>query len=66
MLEPLTFDSLDMFNLMARGGKSRSSKEPEFQPEWAWVEDLMKQARISNTSIYFKENLKARPKELPW
>ncbi|MEX0270090.1 DUF5131 family protein [Leptolyngbyaceae cyanobacterium UHCC 1019] len=66
MLEPLHFESLDMFDLIAIGGQSRTSKEPEFQPEWIWVEALMKQARESNTSVYFKENLKARPKELPW
>jgi protein gp37 len=66
MLEPLKFKSLDMFDLIAVGGQSRTTKEPEFQPEWFWVEDLMKQARKSNTSVYFKENLKARPKELPW
>lgn len=66
MLEPLSFESLDMFDLIAIGGQSRTSKEPEFQPEWHWVEDLIRQARESNTSIYFKENLKARPKELPW
>jgi protein gp37 len=66
MLEPLTFKTLDMFDLIAVGGQSRTTKESEFQPEWAWVESLMKQARKSNTSVYFKENLKARPKELPW
>jgi len=66
MLEPLNFESLDMFDLIAIGGQSRTTKEPEFQPEWFWVESLMKQARESNTSVYFKENLKARPKELPW
>jgi protein gp37 len=63
MLEPLTFKT---FDLIAVGGQSRTTKESEFQPEWAWVESLMKQARKSNTSVYFKENLKARPKELPW
>lgn len=66
MLEPLNFTSLDMFNLIAIGGQSRTSQEPEFQPEWMWVENLITQARKSNTSIYFKENLKVRPKELPW
>jgi protein gp37 len=66
MLEPLTFGSLEMFDLIAVGGQSRTSKEPEFQPEWIWVEDLMNQARASKTSIYFKENLRTRPKELPW
>lgn len=66
MLEPLKFSSLDMFDMIAVGGQSRTTKEPEFQPEWLWVEDLVKQARKSDTAIYFKENLKCRPKELPW
>lgn len=66
MLEPLKFSSLDMFDMIAVGGQSRTTKEPEFQPEWLWVEDLVKQARKSDTAIYFKENLRCRPKELPW
>jgi len=66
MLEPLSFKSLAMFDLVAIGGKSRTTNEPEFQPEWCWVEDLLHQARESHTSVYFKENLKARPKELPF
>ncbi len=66
MLEPLNFSSLEMFDLIAIGGQSRTTKEPEFQPEWIWVEDLLAQARKSNTSVYFKENLRSRPKELPW
>jgi protein gp37 len=66
MLESLTFSSLEMFDLIAIGGQSRTTKEPEFQPEWIWVEDLLAQARKSNTSVYFKENLRSRPKELPW
>ena len=66
MLEPLKFGSLEMFDLIAIGGQSRTTQEPEFQPEWEWVEDLLKQARESKTSVYFKENLKSRPKEVPW
>lgn len=66
MLEPLTFNSLEMFDLIAIGGQSRTSQTPEFQPEWEWVESLVNQARKSHTAVYFKENLKARPKELPW
>jgi protein gp37 len=66
MLEPLKFSSLKMFDLIAIGGQSRTSKEPEFQPEWEWVESLLWQARQSNTAVYFKENLKTRPKETPW
>ncbi|MBD2554345.1 DUF5131 family protein [Limnothrix sp. FACHB-708] len=66
MLEPLQFSSLEMFDMIAVGGQSRTSHGPEFQPEWAWVESLLLQARQSGTSVYFKENLRARPKEAPW
>jgi protein gp37 len=66
MLEPLKFKSLDMFDLIAIGGQSRTTGESAFQPEWMWVENLITQARNSKTAIYFKENLMARPKELPW
>ncbi len=66
MLEPLSFNSLKMFDLIAVGGQSRTTQEPEFQPEWSWVESLLQQARESGTAVYFKENLRARPKELPW
>lgn len=66
MLENLQFHSLDMFDLIAIGGQSKTTQEAEFQPEWEWVENLLVQARESKTSIYFKENLKCRPKELPW
>ena len=31
MLEPLKFSSLDMFDMIAVGGQSRTTKEPEFQ-----------------------------------
>ncbi len=65
MLEPLSFDSLEMFDMIAIGGQSRTTSIAEFQPKWDWVENLLFQARKSSTAIYFKENLKARPKELP-
>jgi protein gp37 len=65
MLERLTFNSLEMFDLVAIGGQSKSTQVKEFQPEWEWVEHLVQQSRRSNTAVYFKENLKSRPKELP-
>lgn len=65
MLEPLQFNSLAMFDLIAIGGQSRTTQEPEFQPQWEWIESLLHQARDSGTSVYFKENLKSRPKEIP-
>ena len=39
---------------------------PEFQPEWEWVEHLLKQARQARLQVYFKDNLKVRPLEVPW
>jgi protein gp37 len=65
MLERLTFNSLEMFDLVAIGGQSKSTQVKEFQPDWEWVEHLVQQSRRSNTAVYFKENLKSRPKELP-
>jgi protein gp37 len=47
------------------GGRSKTSKMPEAQPEWEWVEGLLVQARERGIRIYFKPNLTIRPKEYP-
>lgn len=47
------------------GGRSKSSKMPAFQPEWKWVESLLKAARIMEIPVYFKTNLTVRPEEYP-
>jgi len=47
------------------GGRSRSSKLPEAQPEWEWVESLLMQARQNGIKLYFKPNLTVQPKEYP-
>jgi protein gp37 len=68
MQERLTFGDLSMFDWLVVGGKSASSFNgtPESQPEWEWVEHLFQQARAAKLKIYFKENLKVKPKEVPW
>ncbi|MGA7312641.1 MAG: DUF5131 family protein [Silvibacterium sp.] len=73
MQERLTFNDMSMFHWLVVGGKSASSFNgtPEFQPELEWVEDLFKQARAANLTIYCKENLRVadlsmRPREVPW
>jgi protein gp37 len=68
MQERLTFTDMTMFDWLVAGGKSASSFNgtPEFQPEWEWVEHLLNQARAAELKIYFKENLKTMPKEVPW
>jgi protein gp37 len=65
MKENLKFDNLSMFDWIIIGGQTKGSKEPEFQPEWSWVESLMETAREFGLKVYFKPNLKARPKEYP-
>jgi protein gp37 len=65
MKENLKFDDLSMFDWIIIGGQTKGSKEPEFQPEWSWVESLMETAREFGLKVYFKPNLKARPKEYP-
>jgi protein gp37 len=47
------------------GGQSKSSKCPELQPKWHWVEKLLFQARQVGVPVYFKPNLKTRPMEYP-
>lgn len=47
------------------GSRSKTSTGPEFQPKWAWVERIQKQARSAGCKLYFKPNLKVRPKEYP-
>lgn len=67
MQERLTFKDMSMFHWLVVGGKSASSfnNTPEGQPEWEWVEHLLQQARKAGLKIYFKENLKIKPKEVP-
>jgi protein gp37/DNA-directed RNA polymerase specialized sigma24 family protein len=63
--EPLKFEHLNLFDWIIIGGQSRSSGQPEAQPEWPWVEDLLSQARKSGIPVYFKPNLTVRPREYP-
>lgn len=65
MLERLTFSRLNVFDWVIVGGQSRSSQQPEFQPEWEWVEHLLKQARQAQCAVYWKDNLHVRPREYP-
>lgn len=47
------------------GGRSASSGMPAGQPEWEWVESILRQARDAGCQVYFKPNLTVRPKEYP-
>jgi protein gp37 len=64
-LEDLDIDDLSGIDWVIIGGCSESSGGPEVQPQWEWVEKLLFVARDSNCKVYFKPNLKTRPKEYP-
>lgn len=57
LLEPLKFDSLEMFDWVVIGACTESSGAPELAPEWDWVVDLYQQARNSGCKVYLKHNL---------
>lgn len=66
MLERLTFTNLSMFDWVVMGGESPNTNNRDgFDPPWEWIDHLYRQARDAGCRVYFKENLRNRPKELP-
>ena len=63
--ERLTFTRLDLFDWLIIGARSKSSSMPEFQPPWEWVFDLTIEGKAAGCKVYWKPNLKSRPKEYP-
>lgn len=63
--ERVQFTDLSMFDWVLIGGRSKTSGAPEFQPEWAWVEEILRKARQARCAVYFKTNLEVRPREYP-
>ena len=63
LLEELTFQNLKVFDWLIVGPR-RVGKNHE-QPQWTWVESLVRQARAAGLQIYFKPQLTIRPKEYP-
>lgn len=70
LIEPLTFNSLDMFQWVVIGGASSSNRTPAFVPSMDAIASLHQQARQSGCSIYYKTNCgmsdELRIKEFPW
>jgi len=64
LLEPINI-SYNAIDWVIIGGRSKNTKLPEFQPDWAWVEKILFDARNAGKSVYFKPNLTVKPKEMP-
>jgi protein gp37 len=58
LLEPLKFDSLEMFDWVVIGSCTSSSGAPAFAPPWDWVVDLYQQARDAGCRVFLKHNLR--------
>jgi protein gp37 len=57
LIEPLRFQHLDRFHMIAIGGASASRETPKWIPPYAWIDDLRKQAVEAHCSVYLKSNL---------
>ena len=57
LIEPLKFSRLDLFDMLAIGGASKSSNTPRWIPPYHWIEDLMRQANAAKCSVYLKSNI---------
>lgn len=59
MLQPLTFNRLDVFHWIVVGGASASpfNNTPEWKPPVAWIMDLKRQAEAAGVPFYAKTNL---------
>lgn len=70
LLEPLSFERLDLFQWLVIGGASESTKTPKWVPEFDWVGDLTAAARKVGCRVYHKTNLELgdaiRLREFPW
>lgn len=67
LLEPLTFSDIQVFDWIIIGGCSKTTRHAEFQPQWKWISNIMRQAQCNgkNIPVYFKPNLKTRPMDFP-
>jgi protein gp37/ParB-like chromosome segregation protein Spo0J len=61
LLEPLRFKRMGLFHWLVIGGASASTATPEWRPPFAWVHDLVRQARDAGVRVYFKTNLLGSP-----
>ena len=61
LLGPVEFTRPDLIDLFVIGAQTAANGQPEIQPERAWVEGLIEQARSVDAAVYEKTNLKYQP-----
>ncbi len=59
LLGPVRFERPELFNWFIIGANSRGAKK--IQPQWAWVDSLIAQARSVGPKLYLKPNLVVEP-----
>jgi protein gp37 len=65
LLEFVKFPTLKCFDWLIIGAQSASGAEPEFQPESAWVKELILEAFVAHIPLYCKPNLRAGIRDYP-
>ena len=57
LLERIVFSSLDLFDWLIIGARSKNSRLPAFQPAGEWIRALIGQAREAGAKVYVKPNV---------
>lgn len=65
MLEKIDIPKIEVFDWIIIGGKSKTRDSSEFQPKWEWVWALTNAAKMNGLKVYWKPNLRVRPREYP-
>jgi protein gp37 len=65
ILEPLRFSDLGAFQWIVLGGASASTETPEWQPPFAWIDAIEKEAARLGVPFYEKPNLRRLVKSYP-
>ena len=66
LIEPLHFETLEVFDWLVIGGASASTETPAWVPPRAWIEQLHSDARKAGLRVYLKKNSGILTQEFLW
>jgi len=66
LIEPLHFETLEVFDWLVIGGASASTETPAWVPPRAWIEQLHSDARKAGLRVYLKRNSGILTQEFLW